>query len=66
MKTRRAPPASAGSPDGFPDAASLAALRAWYAGLTAHEAVARYLSHAKADGQSSRGMLGRCQMRSVI
>lgn len=42
----------------MPDAAELAALRAWYEGLSAREAVARYLAHAKADGQSSRGILG--------
>jgi hypothetical protein len=31
-----------GSPAGFPDAAALAALRAWYEGLPAREAAARY------------------------
>ncbi|MDQ0138955.1 site-specific integrase [Cupriavidus necator] len=60
MKTRltpqsKQPPVASG----FPDAASLAALRAWHAGLTTREAVARYLGEEKADGQSSRGMLGR-------
>jgi site-specific recombinase XerD len=44
---------------GFPDAAALAALRAWYEGLGAREAVVRYLGDKKADGQSSRAMLGR-------
>ncbi|MGE0289768.1 MAG: phage integrase family protein [Bradyrhizobium sp.] len=44
---------------GFPDAASLAALRAWYEGLPAREAVARYLESKKAPGQSTRGVLGR-------
>ena len=42
----------------MPDAAELAALRSWYEGLPAREAVGRYLAHVKADGQSSRGMLG--------
>ncbi|CAN7342865.1 site-specific integrase [Cupriavidus necator] len=46
-------------PSGFPDAASLAALRAWHAGLTTREAVARYLGEERAQGQSSRGILGR-------
>ncbi|SPC18367.1 phage integrase family protein [Cupriavidus taiwanensis] len=46
-------------PSGFPDAASLAALRAWHAGLTTREAVARYLGDERAQGQSSRGILGR-------
>lgn len=50
-------------PDGLPDAAELAALRAWYEGLPARDAVARYLGHAKAEGQSSRGMLGAIRRR---
>lgn len=51
--------ATAGSPVRFPDAASLAALRAWYEGLSARKAVTRYLGHEKLDGESSRGILGR-------
>jgi hypothetical protein len=54
MKARL--PATAPSAEELPDAASLAALRAWYEGLPAREAVTRYL--AKADGESSRGILG--------
>jgi hypothetical protein len=42
----------------FPGPAALAALRAWYAGLDARAAVAQYLGHGKASGQSSRAMLG--------
>jgi len=48
-----------GDPLGLPDADSLAALRAWYEGLSAREAVARYLGPRKAEGESSRGILGR-------
>lgn len=65
MKTRQSSPAEEADPDGLPDAASLAALRAWYEGLSAREAVARYLGHAKADGQSSRGMLGAIRRRLI-
>ncbi|MFZ2190554.1 MAG: integrase, partial [Candidatus Magasanikiibacteriota bacterium] len=65
MKTRQSSPAEEAAPDGLPDAASLAALRAWYEGLSAREAVARYLGHAKADGQSSRGMLGAIRRRLI-
>ena len=61
MKTRPPSQGRAAEPDGFPDAASLAALRAWYEGLPAREAVSHYLGHRKADGQSSRGILGRVQ-----
>lgn len=44
--------------NGMPDAASLATLRAWYEGLSAREAVVRYLGHARADGESSRRYIG--------
>ena len=44
-------------PPGFPSADELAALRAWYAGLPARQAVVRYLDQKKATGQSSRAML---------
>ncbi|MDR5880539.1 phage integrase family protein [Caballeronia sp. LZ032] len=67
MKTRQSPapaPAAPASPP-FPDAASLAALRAWYAGLTARAAVARYLASTRADGQSARGILGRIRRQLV-
>jgi site-specific recombinase XerD len=65
MKTRQTSPATDPAPEGFPNAASLAALRSWYAGLTAREAVTRYLSHSKADGQSSRGMLSRIRRQLI-
>jgi site-specific recombinase XerD len=60
---------SAGSPAalpaGLPDLASLAALRAWHEGLTARNAVTRYLAHARDDGQSSRGVLARIRRQLV-
>jgi site-specific recombinase XerD len=43
----------------FPEPASLAALRAWYEGLTARAAVNRYLPHRRADGRSSRVLIDR-------
>ncbi|WP_340527762.1 site-specific integrase [Cupriavidus necator] len=46
------------APPDFPDAASLAALRAWYEGVSARDAVVRYLGERKASGQSARGILG--------
>jgi len=58
MKTRPSLLTRQVDSDGMPDAASLAALRAWNEGLTAREAVSHYLGHAKADRQSSRGILG--------
>lgn len=59
MKTRLALDAPETGPAGFPDAASLAALRAWHAGLSTRDAVARYLGEARARGESSRSVLGR-------
>jgi site-specific recombinase XerD len=43
----------------FPDTASLAALRAWYAGVGSREAVERYCPYALEGGQSARGVIGR-------
>ncbi|CAJ0774191.1 site-specific integrase [Ralstonia holmesii] len=50
---------SLGNPSDFPDAAELAVLRAWHAGLSTREAVERYLGERLTPGQSSRGVLGR-------
>lgn len=59
MKTRQTSASAARGSRDLPDADSLAALRAWYEGLSAREAVARYLGQRKIDGESSRGVLGR-------
>lgn len=47
----------------FPDADALAALRAWYAGLSTTEAVARYLPGRTGNGRSARGVLGEVRRR---
>lgn len=66
MKTRLVPPSAfAAAPDGFPDADSLAALRAWYAGLPARAAVERYLPGSVRERQSARGILGRIRRQLV-
>jgi hypothetical protein len=57
-------PAHPASP-AFSDLASLAALRAWYEGLTARAAVTRYLPHRRAGGQSSRALLSQIR-RTLI
>ncbi len=49
-----APPSS---PDGFPTASELAALRAWYQGLNTHEAVARYLGGSLTTSSSARSVI---------
>lgn len=46
-------------PKGFPSQDSLAALRAWHAGLSTRDAIAKYLGEDRFHGQSSRGILGR-------
>lgn len=60
-----APPARDTS-SAFPDLDGLAALRAWYEGLTARAAVHRYLGHLRADGQSSRSLLGRIRRQLIV
>ena len=66
MKTRLTSSSdSAPTPDGFPDADSLAALRAWYVGLPAREAIKRYLPGNVSEGQSARGILGRIRRQLV-
>ena len=65
MTTRHTPlPSShADDPPRFPAADELAVLRAWYAGLSVREAVARYQPSALGDGKSARGVLGRIRRR---
>lgn len=65
MKTRLTlPSAPAADPaSGFPDADELAVLRAWYAGVSVRQAVARYLPSALGDGKSARGVVGRIRSR---
>ena len=46
------------TPLSLPDAASLAALRAWHEGLSSWDAVTLYLGEAREAGQSSRGVIG--------
>ncbi len=52
-------------PSGFPDAAELAVLPAWYAGVAVRPAVECYLPSALGDGKSARGVLGRIRRRLV-
>ncbi|WP_175924236.1 phage integrase family protein [Burkholderia latens] len=64
MKTRETLPVG-NKADEFPDDAELAALRAWYAGLDATAAVARYLGDRRIAGASSRGILGQIRRRLI-
>ncbi|WP_321818864.1 MULTISPECIES: phage integrase family protein [unclassified Burkholderia] len=74
MKTAPAPRSRTGNgslagtpaaPPELPSLSELAALHAWHEGLTARAAVMRYLDHARDDGQSSRGLLGRIRRQLV-
>jgi site-specific recombinase XerD len=58
MKTHAIVKLTEDRPSGWPTADELAALRAWYAGLPARDAVSRYLGNVKTSGQSSRSMVG--------
>ena len=51
---------------GRPNSSEQAALRAWFEGIDARDAVVRYLGHAKATGQSSRGMLSQIRRRLAL
>ena len=59
MKTSESVTVCSADSDAWPDAASLAALRAWYEGMDSRAAVERYLGGRRAAGESSRGLLGR-------
>ncbi|MES2886860.1 MAG: site-specific integrase [Pseudomonadota bacterium] len=59
MKKTETVTRSQSAPIGFPDTASLAALRAWYEGVSARDVVARYLGQQQVKGRSSRGVIGR-------
>ena len=59
MKTSESVTAGSNDSDALPDAAALAALRAWYEGMDSRAAVERYLGELRAAGESSRGLLGR-------
>ncbi|ACC76536.1 phage integrase family protein (plasmid) [Paraburkholderia phymatum STM815] len=65
MKTRLTLPVApaADAITGFPDADELAVLRAWYAGVSVRQAVARYLPAALGHGRSARGVLGRIRRK---
>lgn len=49
----------------FPSADALAALRAWYAGLSTTDAVAQYLPERVGNGRSARGVLGEIRRELV-
>ena len=49
----------------WPDADSLAALRAWFDGQSSHDAVARFLGDRRVPGQSSRSMIGRIKRQLI-
>ncbi|WP_080647946.1 site-specific integrase [Variovorax atrisoli] len=58
MKSSRSESVDPGTPSGVPGVAALAALRAWYAGMSATNAVEQYLPHYIEHRQSARTVLG--------
>ncbi|XUW93808.1 site-specific integrase (plasmid) [Burkholderia sp. M6-3] len=65
MKTRLASSQLPVGNGDFPDADELAALRAWYAGLSSREAVGRYLPRKAGQRRSARGVLSQIR-RALI
>jgi site-specific recombinase XerD len=57
MKSSLAAPSNEEAAYSFPRASALAALRAWYAGMSATEAVAQYLPVGDGGGRSSRSVI---------
>lgn len=53
------------APVGFPSLGELAALRAWYEGVSSREAVDRYLGAQRTQGESSRGMIRRIRQELI-
>lgn len=49
--------------DGFPRTAELAALRAWYSGMSTRDAVDQYLGDQRLSGQSSRSQIGNIRRK---
>ncbi|WP_043947506.1 site-specific integrase [Ralstonia solanacearum] len=54
------------APAGFPDADTLAALRAWYEGASSREAVHRYLRDRLSRSQSARGVIGQIRRQLAL
>ncbi|SCU91329.1 Phage integrase [Cupriavidus necator] len=54
------------TPHGLPDAAALAALRAWYEGASSRQAAERYLPDQLTDGKSARSVIGRIRRQLAI
>lgn len=56
---------SSSKPPSFPGPASLFALRAWYDGAGARDAISRYCPQAIEDSRSARGVIGRLRRQVV-
>ena len=63
MKSARSSVNARRAEDPFPTLDEIAALRAWYEGISARQAVTQYLQAKKATGQSSRSMLSVIRRR---
>ncbi|MBW8848871.1 MAG: tyrosine-type recombinase/integrase [Burkholderiales bacterium] len=66
MKTTGSVTVSQSGGDTLPDAAALAALRAWYEGLDSRAAVDQFLRERRAQGESARGLLGRLRQQVAV
>jgi hypothetical protein len=66
VKTTGSVTVSQSGGDTLPDAAALAALRAWYEGLDSRAAVDQFLRERRAQGESARGLLGRLRQQVAV
>ena len=63
--TIRQSPKIAPKEDGFPTPAELAALRAWYSGMSSRDSVDQYLADQRHAGQSARSQIGQIRKRLI-
>ncbi|SPR99789.1 site-specific integrase [Cupriavidus taiwanensis] len=54
------------TPEGFPDTAALAALRAWYEGASSRQVAERYLRDRLSHGQSARSVIGQVRQQLAL
>jgi len=54
------------TPEGFPDTAALAALRAWYEGASSRQAAEHYLPDQLSDGKSARSVIARIRRQLAL
>ena len=65
MNTQLSPSAENSLHSDYPTADELAAIRAWYSGMSVRSAAARYVPEQLGEGRSARGTVGRIRRKLV-